>query len=396
MRTLFRAAYNSQSKGERMTVHDDAEAARRQVYDDRIAAIEAQSALLASELESKNAQVVNLSAQLNAAQGTIENQIGTIATLRSNLQASEAAFDALEQTFAEHMLTEHEPVPPETPKFLDKFLYGQGGGGVPIAPWETLAGVKMGLHRDFFDLDTAGHADKAVAVATDDINNGRIPVLSFKCNDHTWDQVSAGATDVQWKSLFARLGALPGYVMVTFNHEPEKDEADMQDFVRATQRVAPLTLPYPSLKYGLIFMGYHQEPGRDPALSFDALWPGDNVGIAWLGLDRYQMYGAEHGAQTSWTNMQTAMAAYSAFAKKKNIPWGLTEHGVSDMAMVDNPTRAKEDFDKLDVWMKGYDYPGKFIIYFNTNVSSTAAWAVTRGTPKEQWYLAAIRRGMAA
>lgn len=205
--------------------------------------------------------------------------------------------------------------------------WGQGGGNdsARALEHEAAAGVNLGSWRLFYSMT---QVDAAVAKCAEAIKAGRVPYLSMKPGI-PWADVVAGKLDAALRTLFTKLGALPGPVWFSLHHEPEGggsagNQPDdpggapvwraMQARVRTVLDAAAVT----NVAFGpcLMVWTWSANSGRRP----DDWW----VSGIWdfYGADLYQQ--AESGlaptTQAMWLN-------YVAWCDAKGIPMVLGELG---------------------------------------------------------------------
>ncbi len=190
-------------------------------------------------------------------------------------------------------------------------------------PQEGVFGGTFGIHRTYWQ---ASQQSRALQRAERDLNEGRLPWISFKTpvapgtsTKLSWAQMAAGAGDDWARGLAADLAKLPGPVWVAVHHEPENDAGDMQDWKRMQQHLAPIFRASPNVAFTVIFMGYHQfaAPNPNPELSMEAMWPGAQY-VDVTGFDPYNNYGTLKSSgqmNTTFTELKRyydGIAAWSA------------------------------------------------------------------------------------
>jgi hypothetical protein len=140
----------------------------------------------------------------------------------AHAQQSAVAHDDLADTF--NMVRDLEVADTWTPRFpgdvkSGTIRWGCGGGNNSqrALEHEAASGRPMGVWRLFYQMSQVGDA---VAKCKEAIDNGRVPWLSMKPGAK-WADVAAGKIDGPLRTLFTKLGALPGPVWLTIHHEPE-------------------------------------------------------------------------------------------------------------------------------------------------------------------------------
>lgn len=263
------------------------------------------------------------------------------------------------------------------------FLVGAAiGGNADPGAVETRAGATLGIRRTYWDLSKVA---AAVATAKADLVAGRVPFLSFKVG--AWTAAADGAVDDQVQAIADALGTLGGRIMVVIHHEPEGDEADIGQWVRMQQRLLPI-LADAGLEVGICLTGYHQRPDQPTTYQLATIWP-EGAGVQFVAFDAYQLYGSKNGTVLKWSDWSPAFAHFGAFCAAKGVAWGLGETGLSDRAAQDLPAQAS-------VWITEWQtllrkHGASFLAYFDSNLNSSAVWAITPGTSKAWQFDAALR-----
>jgi hypothetical protein len=254
------------------------------------------------------------------------------------------------------------------------------GKNAAPGPLESAAGAKLAVHRTYWSRSSDG-----VPTAKADVAAGRIPWVSFKTND-TWTNSANGSQDAWAKNLAKQLGALPGPVWVAIHHEPERDEPNMQEWVRMQRHYAPMFKAYPNIKYTVIFTGWNEIYGGRPDITYDKLWPGDGVADM-IGIDAYQSYGKKtsSGTQTTWTDITGYIKPTAAFAAAHHAQWGFAETGFTDAAYKKDPLWLSKLFD-LTV-----QYNGSAICYYDTD-SPVANWNLESSAGKMKSFADILKR----
>jgi hypothetical protein len=255
-------------------------------------------------------------------------------------------------------------------------LFGAAvGSNSDPARFEAQIGQRLGVRRTFWGAD---QVDQAVAVARQDLAQGRLPWISFKL-PYSWGKMTAGVGDAWTLDLTAKLAQLPGPVWVAFHHEPEGD-GRLQDWTAMQERLGPMVRQgAPNVGFTVILTGWHQLFGPDKH-SLDSIWPDTKVDVA--GFDIYNKYGTTPDGHkiTTVTDMRaTYFEPLSRWAKKKGVAWGLAETGVNDAASKRYPLLIQRTY--ADLVATG----GVALSYFNTTLNSTSSWAITSSTKLDQF-----------
>lgn len=100
----------------------------------------------------------------------------------------------------------------------DKF-----GMSAPAEAWDQrLAEVGGKEHIKFRRIFYQGF-DSNFKLVERSIQDGMVPIISFKVTPYSWRQVADGAADAAMRSMVAKLNAIPGEKFVALHHEPAKD-----------------------------------------------------------------------------------------------------------------------------------------------------------------------------
>lgn len=231
---------------------------------------------------------------------------------------------------------------------------------------ESFYGRRLGIRRTYFRAD---QVTQAVSTASSDLTLGRLPWISLKFPT-SWANVAAGQADTWALDLADKLAALPGPVWVTLHHEPEGDEgttaADMQRWVAAQRRMSPF-FDRPNVAFWVIYTGWSQFFGTNPAYHLSNVWPGDDVGIKGIGIDPYCWYGTADGKPMGdmeadyWTRMEL-------FANAHQVAWGVAETGYTAAAHTANPKWLQQSFDRM------LAHGGAAYCYFDLKDASRPTW----------------------
>jgi hypothetical protein len=242
--------------------------------------------------------------------------------------------------------------------------------------WESSMGQSLGIRRTYWG---GSQVDKAVAVAKADLAAGRLPWISFKL-PYSWADMAAGKGDAWTRDLATKLGKLNGPVWLAFHHEPEGD-GDIKQWTAMQARLAPIVRSTATnVAYSIVLTGWHEFFG-DAQYKLDNIMP-KNTKIDLLGLDVYNRYGAPTNGkiQTTRSNLdRDYFAPTSAWASKHGMAWGVAETGYTDKSATDDPTWIQTTYNELKA--RG----GVAFTYFNSNLNSTANWALSTTAKKNQF-----------
>lgn len=251
-----------------------------------------------------------------------------------------------------------------------------GGNDDPAAD-ERAYGTTFGVHRTYYQ---SGQVDSAVRTVKADLAAGRLPWISFKA-PYSWADMAAGKGDAWAADLAAKLKQVDGPVWVAVHHEPEM-EGDVKVWARMQARISPIIRNgAPNVAFTIIVMGYHQVFGNDPALSFDAIWPGDGL-VDVLGIDPYNQYGT--AANKEFRELKDYYTELDAFADKHGTRWGVAETGYTHTAAAKDAAwlnRAVSDMEAMG---------GVALSYFDSGLNSDADWTLST-TQKVNAFSSALR-----
>jgi hypothetical protein len=242
--------------------------------------------------------------------------------------------------------------------------------------WENTMGQRLGVRRTYWG---GSQVDKAVATAKSDLADGRLPWISFKL-PYSWGDMAAGKGDAWTKDLATKLSKLNGPVWLAFHHEPEGD-GNIKQWTAMQARLAPIVRSYAhNVAYSIVLTGWHEFFG-EAQYKLDNIMP-KNTKIDLLGLDVYNRYGAPTNGkiQTTRSNLdRDYFAPTSAWARAHDMAWGVAETGYTDKSATDDPTWIQQTYNELKA--RG----GVAFTYFNSNLNSTANWALSTSAKKTQF-----------
>jgi hypothetical protein len=248
--------------------------------------------------------------------------------------------------------------------------------------WENTMGQRLGVRRTYWG---GSQVDKAVATARADLADGRLPWISFKL-PYSWGDMAAGKGDAWTIDLATKLSRLNGPVWLAFHHEPEGD-GNIKQWTAMQARLAPIVRSYAhNVAYSIVLTGWHEFFG-EAQYKLDNIMP-KNTKIDLLGLDVYNRYGAPTNGkiQTTRSNLdRDYFAPTSAWAAKHDMAWGVAETGYTDKSATDDPTWIQQTYNELKA--RG----GVAFTYFNSNLNSTANWALST-TAKKNQFTTAIKK----
>jgi len=242
--------------------------------------------------------------------------------------------------------------------------------------WESSMGQNLGIRRTYWG---GSQVDKAVSTAKTDLADRRLPWISFKL-PYSWSEMASGKGDSWTRDLATKLSKLDGPVWLAFHHEPEGD-GDIKQWTAMQAHLAPIVRSAaPNVAYSIVLTGWHEFFG-EAQYKLDNIMP-KNTKIDMLGIDVYNRYGAPTNGkiQTTRSNLdRDYFAPTSAWAKAHGMAWGVAETGYTDKSAEDDPTWIQQTYNELKA--RG----GVAFTYFNSNLNSTANWALSTSLKKSQF-----------
>ena len=207
------------------------------------------------------------------------------------------------------------------------------GSNTDPSAFEASLGQRFGVRRTYYQ---GTQVSKAVSVSKTDLAAGRIPWISFKL-PYSWTDMANGKGDAWAKDLVKQLDALEGPVWLAFHHEPEKD-GDIKEWKRMQERLGPIVRSgSDNVAFSVVLTGWNQWYG--PAeYRIENMWPNTKVDVA--GFDIYSFYATTSNGVTKYPEASLKSKYFdkiSAWAKTKDVEWGLAETGVSDPGALDYP-----------------------------------------------------------
>lgn len=334
-------------------------------WEDLNSALDHVSSLIAT-LGEESAQV---EAALNTARSSLDAANANIVSLTQQLEAARTRIAELEAA------QNPDPEPEPEPQPVSKFVVGSRNR-LSIPDLERRTGAKLAAQRSFAsNMSPTGivSAIKTDAAAGRQSHVSNKPVASDGTLQ-TWAPWARGDLDSQIRILadqYAAAAKTPSDVWATLQHEPENDfkgNATARDnWVKGQLRTAPI-FTAKGIKYGVIFMGYHQIAGQGeyPLWQLEKCIPDDLADkIDFVGFDVYNDFGTN--GSTAWKNFTPYFKVMADFCKPRGLEFGLSE--VAYTAKAHNDPRGKTwqaDNAKL---LK--DMGGSFWLYFNTNQNNT-------------------------
>lgn len=214
-----------------MTIHDDAEAARRKAYDDELAR-------LVSEFDSAVTATESLKVQVAASLAEVHDLEAALTAAQANFCPDPSAHDQVT-----------EPPVVNTPPTTKKII----GMSAPAASWSTrLAEVGprgVTARRIFADLQADGrNQSKLIEEAK---AAGMMPVVSYKVPSVT--TLNSGGYDAWLTATRSYLAGLGVQVTATFHHEPHGDMTP-DEFRAGSKRF--LAMKAPTIAVGPILNGW--------------------------------------------------------------------------------------------------------------------------------------------
>ena len=248
--------------------------------------------------------------------------------------------------------------PPASSIFLGAFVNPQGlaGGGGPsgVAAFEALIGRKLALDEHYY-----GWTDVFPTVnETDDLANGRIPVVSWNCGVPN-AQINNGSQDALIARRAEAIAAYGGPIFLRYSwemnlathpgfrticYDPNTDLVNFylspSEFVNAWQRIRQI---FAAAGAGnVIWLFNPSGKGANPVLYY----PGDDE-VDWIGLDDYD------DANISF--VETYATAYNVF-KEFNKPILIAETGAQAAVQTSFFATAASDLAFQYPLVRGYMY----------------------------------------
>lgn len=274
------------------------------------------------------------------------------------------------------------------------FLFGAAyGGNSDPSALEKEAGVPLGIRVTYWTLNDAGITSAIKQIKADHVA-GRRPWVSFKFSTAklNWDNVVAGKFDGALDRLDAELESLGHEVWLTLHHEPEGDEPDMQDWVRAMRHAYSRVRGANIVRFAS-FTGWTNIYGGNNAYTIEALWPGDDVcdGISFDPYNEYASYKHPTG-EKHWTDLIAYFDYLQAFAGEHNVIWAIRETGLTDKAVASGHAGAKTWITDTAAKAKDRGCAGWCYFASDLNLQPGDIVGVDRSAVKRADFINAMRR----
>ena len=202
-----------------------------------------------------------------------------------------------------------------------------------VATFEAAIGGSLDVHRSYFRAD---QVERALAVAKDDLSNGRLPWLSFKLPTD-WEEAAMGAAD-PWAGEIARaLGGLDGPVWLAFHHEPEGD-GELALWLDIQTRFSVIFAAEPNLAYSVVYGGWAQLRTDDYLVSMQRYWP-ERAQVDIVAFDLYNWYATSNPrsgkVSYEWTELDfyyERIEQWLQASGNDHVSWAIAETGYTDAA----------------------------------------------------------------
>lgn len=225
----------------------------------------------------------------------------------------------------------------------DPLVGAAHGSNSDLAGLDKEHSQRLAVRRTYWN---GAKVDQAVAVAKNDLATGRIPWISFKL-PYSWADMASGKGDAWTRDLVAKLDALKGPVWLAFHHEPEGDGVTA-DWVKMQERLGPIVRNgSDNVAFTVVLTGWNQWYGQSQ-YRIENIWPNTKVDIA--GFDIYSFYGTWKNGKYRTGDPSLKKDYFdkiAAWAKTKDVAWGLAETGLTDAASKDNPNWLSTTYEEL-------------------------------------------------
>lgn len=288
-----------------------------------------------------------------------------------------------------------EPPPPPPPATLVRFpgdpnpkrtgrtYWGEGhGANGPVTSHETATGVKVGIHRSFFNdmADIAPPNGALLAQVRNDHANNRLPLVSLKAP--SWQTAMNGGYDAAWDALIAALESYPKPSWLILDHEPEDNYKAIYGDKATQAQIDSWTATYAS-RYRAMQVRFRQRldayaaahGGSLKRISFGGClmtwtfnplsrrnpedwWPGAGV-WDWVGNDHYTESKEAIERRVPWGNFMDFLTAHG------NIPFCLPEWALR-RSDTNGPAKMQTFFDRMT--SGAFDCVG--LCFFDSNANS--------------------------
>lgn len=176
----------------------------------------------------------------------VETDTGTLTTNAKVVSDANASGGKVVQFTAPVVAT---PPPPAT-GYVSRF-----GMSAPADKWDLrVAEVGGKTNLKFRRIFLTGF-DAGLSLVQRAINDGMVPILSFKVAPYSWSQVASGAADADIRAMVKRLDAIPGEKFVALHHEPAKDGL-AQDWAAMQVHALPIITTGQNVSVGVIGNGW--------------------------------------------------------------------------------------------------------------------------------------------
>jgi hypothetical protein len=303
-----------------------------------------------------------------AADRVLEQALRDVDTARLDAEAAKQRADDLQRQLTECQNSTPPPPPPPPPKRVTLVGAEVQGNGDP-SPMEKAAGVPLGVHPTYWNLD---QIDRAVAQVKTDHAAGRVPWLSMKVGV-PWGQAASGAVDAKVRDYAAKLKALGGEVWNVWHAEPQGDsDGTAAEFCAMHDRLNPL-MPG-NVQPWVVLIAYNTFGSNNPAYALPKWWPQSARG---LGMNFYNPFGTlPKGATrrvTTWRELSVYADLIAQAAEDRDVDWAIRETGLTNEGAAD-PRGAG--------WMaRNYHAASQNLIrkargwnYFNSDLNSIGSW----------------------
>lgn len=262
------------------------------------------------------------------------------------------------------------------------------GNGDP-SRHEVPTGKSLSIRRTYWDMrtnkennkwpydDARGRLEESLVTTKNDIDNNRLPFISYKLR-HSWVDTANGADQAVIDDLLRRLDNLGGPVWLVIHHEPEggggggngpkgEDEASgvqgwvaMQRYIRS--RMNAVGTKNIAFVANLMTWTWDSASGRDPAE-----WvPADAKNIWDVYTANSYCNNESRCLDGGWSVIDTPMwKNYEADMVSKSLPYGVGEWG-------DRGTNAAAAADIQEVWEHTFENNRDLVAwtYFDSNLNS--------------------------
>lgn len=236
-------------------------------------------------------------------------------------------------SFIDNHIVEAPTPPPHT-------VFGAPGSGNvyygltvdSLASRESFIGQRVGATRRYYQIDTS---DNALAAATSDLAQGRVPWLSYKLKIGssqvaTWAQFAAGTQDSWWSGHMADLAALgKGPIMVTIHAEPNGDGQPAADHKAMYTHAKTFTDNYPQIHLTpCLSWNYYDVAVVNPKVVYSDWATAAQADIFGFNSYNHISYNPANGKNNLNVNQIFGLQAAQLRALDATVPWAVSEWGV--------------------------------------------------------------------